>query len=339
LVNSKQVWNALKRMPKTSKKFIRLLLEDAPGPKLYEEYLAAVAASNAAALSACEFRKQQRMDAALRLAKSKSNRFLTEVFDFIKSKLHDPWKPVALNHTFNEITFVVMFDCPFVQELLKPFMRTSSKVDENELMVAAQAINNEFAFDADFVGFEFPWSNEEDEASASMLVLQAKLLPLFQEAYPDLLSLLPRLNGVVLKAVAEGRLVDAMLQIGEDIYRSKTLGSKLLLDSVDGATAQEVAMADAVWNWAFAKCSKNHPPQLNLLLKTFEHAESNVVVLEKAMDSYLGWIEATTMTDDQVVGFLEHARATLCDSSLFDNLLRGRFDQVRERQRRQPAQL
>jgi hypothetical protein len=76
-----------------------------------------------------------------------------------------------------------------------------------------------------------------------------------------------------------------------------------------------------------------------LLLKTFEHAETNVVVLEKAIDAYLGWIEATILTDHQYVGFLEHARATLCDSSLFDTLLRGRFDQVRERQRRQPAQL
>jgi hypothetical protein len=180
LVNNKLLRDALGQKPKTLKKLIMLLLEDAPGPKLYEEYLAAITASNAAVRSACEFREQQRKDAALRTAKNKSNRFLKDVLDFVKSKLHDPWKSVALNHTFNEITFVVKFDCPFVQKLLKPFMRTSSKIEEKKLMVAVQAINNEFAivFDADVVGFEFLWSSEEDEASASMLVLQAKLLPL-----------------------------------------------------------------------------------------------------------------------------------------------------------------
>jgi hypothetical protein len=318
----------------------KYLLGDCPGPEAYQAFLSAVEEGTILAEAANEFRKLQRKQASLKSAQNRFSNFREEVIGKIKPKLGEQWREVALNCTVNEETFSVTMDCPFVHSLLKGSIRAPTKVESKTVEAFATSINTSFAamFDHNFIDFAFAWNGDDgEEPCSNALALQAKVVPLFQEAFPDLLSILPRLTDDVVETIKKGKLVDAMLDIGEDIYFSNDLGKKLLLDVTDDASEEDKSLARAVWLWAWKKCNsefygmKKHHKRL-FLLKTYSLAITHLIPMRQIIVTYLDWVDATSAFDEVYYGFPEHARATVYESSLFDYFKQGDFRNARSHQ-------
>ncbi|GKY96588.1 hypothetical protein MPSEU_000618400 [Mayamaea pseudoterrestris] len=248
----------------------------------YKEFMEARVAAQELAKKAAIIRRERRQEAALKAAVNRQYKVEPLLFD-LQAKLRVRTRDFILKHSVNE-KGAVIFDCPFVDNLLRGFVRAPTKVTSKDINVAAVTINKKIKMllDSNLLSFDFL-------ANGSPYEVQLKIM--LSKKFPDLASVVPKLTNAVLGMIEENKLFDASTSLAAFKYHTPEFGKEILGGLVneintDAIDADLVKLVGAYW----VKCYKKHMQQPR---EAYTEASAKWIDMVVKAKAFLLWIEGT----------------------------------------------